>query len=52
MMNPVRTSHRLTRRPASVRGKRFRPQDRLLGMIDALQQRIEKDRELIKNFMK
>ena len=36
MMDPVRTSHRLTRRPVSVRGKRFWPQDKLLEMIDAL----------------
>lgn len=37
MMDPVRTSHRLTRRPVSVRGKRFWPQDKLLQMIDALE---------------
>ena len=36
-MDPVRTSHRLTCRPVSVRGKHFWPQDKLLEMIDALQ---------------
>ena len=37
MMDPVRTSHRLTRRPVSVRGKHFWPQDKLRAMVDALQ---------------
>jgi len=37
MMDPVRTSHPLTRRPVSVRGKHFWPQDKLLEMIDALE---------------
>lgn len=37
MMDPVQTSNRLTRRPVSVRGKRFWPQDRLLEMIDTLE---------------
>jgi len=36
-MDPVGTSHRLTRRPVSVRGKHFWPQDKLLDMIDALE---------------
>jgi hypothetical protein len=37
MMDPVRTSHRLTRRPVTVYGEHFWPQDRLLEMIDALE---------------
>ncbi len=37
MMDPVRASHRLTRRPVSVRGKHFWPEDRLLDMINALE---------------
>ena len=37
MMDPVRTSRRLTRRPVSVRGKRFWPQDKLLEMINAFE---------------
>ena len=37
MMDAVRTSHRLTRRPVTVYGKHFWPQDRLLEMIDALE---------------
>jgi hypothetical protein len=37
MMDPVRTPHRLTHRPVSVRGKHFWPQDKLLEMIDSLE---------------
>lgn len=36
-MDPVRASYRLTRRPVTVYGKHFWPQDKLLEMIDALE---------------
>ncbi len=36
MMDPVAASRRLTRRPVSVRGKHFWPQDRLLELVAGL----------------
>ncbi len=36
MMDPVEASRRVTRRPVSVRGKRFWPQDRLLELVAGL----------------
>lgn len=36
MMDPVETSRRLTRRPASIRGKFIRPKDRLLELVAGL----------------
>ncbi len=37
MMDPVEASRRLTRRPVSVRGKHFWPQDRLLELVAGLE---------------
>ena len=37
MMDPVEASRRLTRRPVSVRGKQFWPQDRLLELVAGLE---------------
>lgn len=35
-LDPVETSRRLTRRPVSVRGKHFWPQDRLLKLMEKI----------------
>jgi len=37
MMDPVEASRRLTRRPVSVRGKHFWPQDRLRDLVAGLE---------------
>ncbi len=36
MADPVEASRRLTRRPVSVRGKHFWPQDRLLELVESI----------------